>query len=468
VIVSGLILAEDGKKMSKRLKNYPAPEYVMEQYGADALRMYLIDSPVVRAEEMKFSEKGIKEILKSVIIPLWNVYNFFVEYAVTDRWDPKKDLIKNSGNELDQWILSLLQSLIKEVNLQMAAYNLFKVVPAIEDYIENLTNWYVRRSRQRFWSNAQDNPQEKKECHSTLYAVLVAFSKIIAPILPFLSEEIYQNLVCGNLAGTPPSVHLCDYPVVDESIINRQLEKRMALVRNIVGLGNALRSKHTIKNRQPLSEISVVLGEGERQSIQNYVELIREELNIKSIVWVENENALVDLSVKPNYRLLGKKFGKQMKAAASVIASLDSESIRSLEQGQDLPILDNRITIDELIVERTPRTDTALEARRGVTVGLNTEVTEALLIEGYAQEFKNRVNTMRKELGFDKEDRIQLFFQTASSRLKNTIMKDYRDFIKNETLSISVTDTIPGKIANKKDWKVYNENITIAIEKLKR
>ncbi|MBL8026118.1 MAG: isoleucine--tRNA ligase, partial [Fibrobacteres bacterium] len=168
VIVNGLILAEDGKKMSKRLKNYPAPEYVMENYGADSLRMYLINSPVVRAEDLKFSEAGIKEILKSVMIPFWNAYNFFVEYAITDNWNPEKDHI-TSCNELDRWILSVQQSLIKEVNIQMESYNLYKVVPAVVDFVEDLTNWYIRRSRGRFWSDAKGDWKAKQECHSTLY-----------------------------------------------------------------------------------------------------------------------------------------------------------------------------------------------------------------------------------------------------------------------------------------------------------
>jgi isoleucyl-tRNA synthetase len=468
IIVSGLILAEDGKKMSKRLKNYAAPEFIMETYGADALRMYLINSPVVRAEEMKFSENGIREIMKSVIIPFWNAYNFFVEYAITDKWDPIRDFTPKSSNELDCWILSTLQSLVKEVNLQMEGYNLFKVVPALVAFIDDLTNWYIRRSRARFWAGAEGNAEQKKECHSTLYTVLLTFSKVIAPVLPFMADEIYRNLAAGNKNEGRASVHLCGYPVVDESFIDTALETRMALVRAIVGLGNAMRARHAIKNRQPLSEVRVVAGEKEAKSARAYEKLICEELNVKSVKWVEDEETLVTLSVKPNFRVLGKKFGKQMKAAQAEIARLAPKAVRAVEGGKPVTVLGQKVTADDLIIERAPKGGQALESRGGITVGLNTQITEALLQEGYAQEFKNRVNTMRKELGFDKEDRINLFYRTGSKRLTQVLTGPLREFLQRETLALSVEEGIPARLPVKKDWKVYSDDITIAIERIIR
>jgi len=468
IIVSGLILAEDGKKMSKRLKNYPAPEFVMENYGADSLRMYLIDSPVVRAEEMKFSEAGIKEILKSVIIPFWNAYNFFVEYAITDSWDPKKDFVKTSTNELDQWILSVMQSLIKEVNLQMESYNLYKVVPAVVDFIEELTNWYIRRSRGRFWAPREENPQAKKECHSTLYTVLLTFSKVIAPILPFLSETIYRNLAGENIKDAPESVHLCSYPVVDETCIDPALEERMRLIRTVVGIGNALRAKHNIKNRQPLSSINVVMTKAQMEKVVPYEHLIREELNIKNIQWLENAGNLVKISVKPNFRVLGKKFGPKMKEAAAAIAALPQESVLCLEKGECVAILGQPVTPEDILIERVSEKGTALETKGGITVGLNTEISEALYLEGLAQEFKNRVNTLRKESGLDKEERVHLYFETSSAKIREAALKSFHDFIKGETLALTLEAGIKEGIPLRREVEIDGENITIAIERIKR
>ena len=468
IVVSGLILAEDGKKMSKRLKNYPAPEYVMETYGSDALRMYLIDSPVVRAEEMKFSENGIKEILKSVIIPLWNAYNFFVEYAFTDKWDPDRDFTARSGNELDRWILSALQSLIREVNVQMESYNLYKVVPLVVDFIEDLTNWYIRRSRERFWAPAGEDPAGKKECHSTLYTVLLTFSKVLAPILPFISEEMYQNLVSDKGKAAAESVHLCAYPVADESLIDRELEERMRLTRTVVGAGNSLRARHNIKLRQPLSGITVVMGKQEQAMVKPNAHLIEDELNIKKIVWVENEDEVVTLKIKPNYRTLGKKYGKDMKEAVRDIGALPAEAVRKLEAGGKVSLRGQEVSLEDVVVERLPREGTALESKAGVTVGLDTAITEELLQEGYALEFKNRVNHFRKETGLDKEDRIEVFYATDSGRLKSVLADRFRDFLKGEILAVSLAEGIPEGLKSRKESEVYGERVTIAIQKVKR
>lgn len=468
IVVNGLILAEDGKKMSKRLKNYPAPEYVMETYGADALRMYLIDSPVVRAEEMKFSETGIKEILKSVIIPLWNAYNFFVEYAVTDQWDPEKDFVEKSANELDRWILSVLQSLIQEVNREMEGYNLYKVVPRVVDFIEDLTNWYIRRSRGRFWAAASENPAAKKECHSTLYTVLLTFSRVLAPILPFISEEMYRNLAAGKLKDAAESVHLCGYPMVDARLIDPGLEERMRLVRAVVGAGNSLRAKNNLKHRQPLASVTVVMGDREQAMVRPYARLIEDELNVKAVAWVGNEDEVVTLCVKPNFRTLGRKFGKEMKEAVKEVCGLPVSAVRELEKGGRVMVRGVELSIEDVVVERQPRAGTALESGGGVTVGLNMEITEDLLLEGYALEFKNRVNTFRKESGLDKEDRIDLRYSTDSGRVRTAVGDRFRDFLMAETLAVSLAEGGAEGFPPGREAEVYGEKVTIAIRKVKR
>ncbi|OGJ94149.1 MAG: isoleucine--tRNA ligase [Candidatus Raymondbacteria bacterium RifOxyB12_full_50_8] len=464
VIVNGLILAEDGKKMSKRLKNYPAPEYVMETYGADALRMYLINSPVVRAEDLRFSEAGVKEILKSVIIPLWNSYNFFIEYAITDGWDPARNTVR-SRNELDRWILSMLQSLVKEVNAQMESYNLYKVVPAVVDFIDDLTNWYIRRSRGRFWANVADDPAAKNECHSTLHTVLLTFSKVLAPILPFVSEEMYQNLA---LKGGPASVHLCEYPMADESHIDPELEERMRLVRAVVGIGNALRAKHNIKNRQPLPLATVVMGQREQSMVRHYEQLIREELNIKRIDWANDATAIVSLTVKPNYRLLGKKFGPRMKEAAVAIAALEPARVTELANGTPVSILGVAVEPGEVVVERTSLTSGAIESRDAITVALDITISEELFAESLALEFKNRVNTMRKEIGLDKEDRIRLHFETADAALAAAIGVRYRELVLSETLATFLDAKIPGSVQEKKEYIINDAPVKIGIEKAQK
>ncbi len=467
VIVNGLILAEDGKKMSKRLKNYPAPEFVMENYGADSLRMYLINSPVVRAEDLKFSENGIKEILKSVIIPLWNSYNFFVEYAVTDGWNPSRHFRK-SANELDRWILSVMQSLIKEVNIQMESYNLYKVVPAVVDFIEDLTNWYIRRSRTRFWADAKEDWKVKEECHSTLYEVLVVFSKIIAPILPFASEDIYRNLVANIDKNAACSVHLCDYPIVDELRIDVALEERMALVRTIVGLGNSLRGKQNIRLRQPLESITVIAGKREQDISRPYDFLIMEELNVKSVIWIENDSGLVKLSIKPNYRLLGKKFGAKMKEAAEIISALSINDINCIERGECVAVMGETISGEEVVIERISATGAALETKRGITVGLDTKISEALYLEGLAQEVKNRINTMRKEALFDKEDRITVSWssQQTNSDIRKAI-NDFSAMVMAETLAVSINEVEQMVGAEtEKEWDIENGKIRFFLSRV--
>jgi isoleucyl-tRNA synthetase len=276
VIVNGIVLAEDGKKMSKRLKNYPDPMDILNKYGADALRYYLLSSPVVAAENLNFSERDLSDIVRNVFRMLWNSYSFFTTYASIDNWEPKKDA-KPSENLLDRWILSELQLLIQEVDGAMQGYELNRATRAFAPFVDNLSNWYIRRSRKRFWKSEDDN--DKEQAYQTLYTVLVTLSKLMAPFTPFLSEEMYKNLTGEE------SVHLVEYPEADESLIDEKLNEEMKFVRLVVTVGLQLRSQENIKVRQPLSELRIT----ECQLQNEMEEILKEELNVKKVTLQSQE-----------------------------------------------------------------------------------------------------------------------------------------------------------------------------------
>lgn len=290
VIVNGIVLAEDGKKMSKRLKNYPDPMDILNKYGADALRYYLLSSPVVAAENLNFSERDLSDIVRNVFRMLWNSYSFFTTYAAIDSWEPKKDA-KPSDNLLDRWILSELQLLIREVDGAMGVYELNRATRTFAPFVDNLSNWYIRRSRKRFWKSEDDG--DKEQAYQTLYTVLVTLSKLMAPFTPFLSEEIYKNLTGEE------SVHLVDYPVADESLIDEKLNEQMHTVRDLVTEGLKLRADAKVKVRQPLSEFRI--GTAELSSEMH--EILQEELNVKEIVVGELG---LNVEITPELKLEGE------------------------------------------------------------------------------------------------------------------------------------------------------------------
>lgn len=293
VVVNGLVLAEDGKKMSKRLKNYPDPKHVIDTYGADALRLYLINSPVVRAENLRFSEAGVKQLLRDLLIPWWNAYSFFVTYANADGFDEPEVARPTSPHVLDRWIVSSMETLIADVSTAMDAYDLQKAVRPFVDFIDALTNWYIRRSRRRFWKSEDD--ADKRHAYRTLRYVLVQLSKVAAPFCPFVSEQIYRNLRGPN---DPESVHLCAFPTADAAARDLRLEADMELVQRVVRLGRQLRTDKDLKVRQPLARLHVVSADAAaRAALAAYTDIIREELNVKDISFGDDETALANLSL---------------------------------------------------------------------------------------------------------------------------------------------------------------------------
>lgn len=437
VIVNGTVLAEDGSKMSKSKKNYPPVTDILDKYGADAMRMYLINSPAVRAENLRFSEAGIMEVIKKVMLPLWNSYSFLVTYANIDNWKPRPEYFKPEDltNDLDKWIMSYLQSLTKEVNEQMRAYKLYNVLPAMTIFIDRLTNWYIRRSRRRFWKSGND--QDKLHAYETLYEVLSILTKLIAPVMPFIAEELYQNLELTAYPDAAPSVHLRDYPEVDERFIDTELEEKMSFVETAVRLGRILRNEKNIKIRQPLSNFTVVANrEITQNAVREYSGLIKEELNVKNVTVIVNEEELAKITAKPNFRLLGKKFGSKVKSIAEGISSLSLEEIRALEQGDSVTMEGENITIEDLTVQHESKQGIFSASEGDITVSLDTTVTPELLAECHARELINRIQNLRKESGFEISDRINVTYN-AGEELAGAIT-ELNSYIASETLSVRI------------------------------
>jgi isoleucyl-tRNA synthetase len=425
VIVNGLILAEDGKKMSKRLKNYPDPNLMLNTYGADAIRLYMIYSPVVKAESLKFSENGVKQLMRDLLIPWWNAYSFFVTYANVDGFAEEDIVYPESSNVLDKWIVSSMETLIADVTLAMDSYDLQRAVRPFVKFIEDLTNWYIRRSRRRFWKSQNDN--DKLYAYRTLRYVLVQLSKVAAPFTPFIAEEIYQNL---RGKSDPTSVHLCDFPTANSSARQSDLEKSMADVMTIVELGRRLRADNDLKVRQPLASIKVAGAD-----VESLKDLVLDELNIKNLEQISDELSLCDVSYKANFKTLGRKCGSKMKAVAAAIANMGNGELGT-GNGWTKEIEGVIVTAEDVLVTRSPKSGLVVASAGEVVVGLDTTLDESLVSEGLAREFVSHVQSMRKEADFEVVQRIKIYVD-ADDEMKNAIMR-HIDYVKNETLAIEV------------------------------
>jgi isoleucyl-tRNA synthetase len=467
-IVNGLVLASDGKKMSKHLKNYTDPMDAIGMFGADAIRLFLVHSAVVKAEEIRYSDEGVKDMLKSVLIPLWNAYSFFVTYANIDGVSPA-GAPERPGNPLDQWILSETEKFAAEAGKALDSYDVPGAVEPIPKFIDLLNNWYIRRSRRRFWRASDGGADtDKLEAYGTLYDVLKTFIAAAAPLMPFITDAIWRNL---RLEGDPESVHLASYPLPRKDRRKPDLEYRMAAVMRAVSMGRALRSQYNIKVRQPLRTVELVSADAEEKKVLlEMEEIIREELNVKEVVFRDNEEDLVEYEVKANFRVLGKELGKDMKAAAARIEALDQGEIRSLIEGAVLAIdiagADGKprtveVTAAKLDVRRIEKASLRVLNEGTLTVGLDTEITEALAREGDARDLIRGVQNMRKERGFEVTDRIRIFLY-GPGRLKEA-WEDYSALVASETLSVET-----GWI--QKEGQVPldagGENWMVAIEKL--
>ncbi len=454
VIVNGLILAENGQKMSKRLRNYPDPMEVVGKYGADALRLVLLGSQVVRAEDLKFSEAAVKEAMRNVLLPIWNAYSFFTTYANVDNWTPPAGPLtapENPANPLDRWILSSLADMVEEIRKNMDVYQLQPAANRFEAFVEDLTNWYIRLSRPRFWKS--QNPQDTADAYATLYYVLVTFCKAAAPFIPFITEEIYRSLRTGDM---PESVHLCDYPVPETWRRDEELEFQTKLAQKAVSLGRFLRTQRTLKVRQPLSRaVLVSIDPHVRELLAKSESVIAKELNVKKVEIFGDEESFVHLSAKANFKSLGSRLGPKMKKFAAAIVNLPSQVISSLMNGSQYELkLDDGdtciLTSADIVINRTERPGFCVASDESLTIALDTELTDDLKAEGYTRELVSKVQNMRKESGLNVTDHIITQVVAKVSLLDD--LEKYSSYFCAETL----TDMIQMQIAQP-DEQLDNE-----------
>lgn len=443
-VVNGMILADDGRKMSKSLKNYPDPSEILERSGADALRAFLINSPVLRAEPLRFTKEGVAGVVRTVLLPMWNSYSFFTTYAEADgitmaELESAPDPADRP--ELDRWILSVLQSLIAEVNTQMEDYYLYKVVPPTLGFIDHLTNWYIRRSRRRFWSargESAESDTDKLAAFATLYEVLTTFIEVLAPVLPFITEHIYQDLVARHDEDAKRSVHHRDYPDADTSLIDTDLEQAMEAVREVVRLGRILRKREGYRVRQPLRSLTVLSHETSvLTAVQSHAEVIASELNVKSVRATSDESSLVELSAKANFRKLGPLLGNRMQEMAEAIRALGPADLQTILDGGTLNVLGVDIGLDDVAIERNPREGTVVETGVDLACALDTTVDDALLREGFAREIISRVQRNRRELGLAVTDRIILKWHSEDPEVLAAI-GEHAQQIASEVLASAV------------------------------
>lgn len=435
VIVNGIILAEDGNKMSKRLKNYPDPDVVIQSYGADAVRLYMLHSAAVQADDLRFSEKGVEHVVRQVLIPFWNAFVFLSTYAKIYAWTPQ-EVITPPKARIDAWILSLTQKLILDVEKGMETYELSQAVNPFVAFVDQLTNWYIRRCRHRFW--ADEDSLDRREAFATLYTVLLQLVKVAAPFIPFISEAIYQELKTEHM---PESVHLANFPEYQKKFRQIELEEETQGAQIAVSLGHGIRKEQKIKVRQPLRTAHLISVNTKRlDALRKEEAVIADELNVKQLVFHTDESGFVEWSVKPNFPILGKKVGKYMPMIQKKMQQLDKNLIADLFSGKMI-----RLQIDEHIfdiqpedvqIERQAKLHLAAANQGDLTIVLETYLDEELLIEGLARELINKINTMRRELSFYVTDRILVTIQTTD-RVQAAYTK-YKEHIDQEVLAIGV------------------------------
>ncbi len=458
VIVLGLVLDAQGRKMSKSLGNGIEPMEVLNKYGADATRWFFYEtsSPWI---SKNVSMDAIQEGQRKYLNTLYNTYSFFVLYANIDDFDATKysynyDELPN----MDKWLLSKLNSLIKEVDERLSRYEVAEPSRAIQEFVDILSNWYVRRSRERFWAKGMET--DKINAYSVLYETLVKLAKLIAPFSPFIAEEIYRNLVCSIDKNAKVSVHLCDYPECNEAYIDKTLEKEMDEVLDIVSLGRTIRAEKTLKNRQPLSKMYVVGGDSLNEY---YASIIEDELNVKEIEYTNNLSGFVNHNIKLNFRSVGAKLQKNVNNVKNALALEEQESLyQELERDGKITILGFELTKDDLVVETVEAKDYASLSSGKITVVLDTNLTQDLIDEGYVREVVSKIQLERKEAGFEVTDHIELFFDSEKELLD--IIKKYESRIMSSTLAEKIEySKLDGY---SKEWEVQPYTLKIGVKRI--
>ena len=464
VIVLGHVQDENGQKMSKSKGNAVDPFKALEAHGADAIRWYFYTSSAPWLPK-RFSDKAVREGQRKLLSTLWNTYAFYVLYAEIDQFDPNQYEWKmDTLSVMDKWLLSKLNTMVRNIDTNLENYRIPEAARALQEFVDDMSNWYVRRSRQRFWG--KELTQDKINAYKTLYTALVTTAKAAAPMIPFMAEEIYQNLVRNLDKTAPESVHLCDFPVCDESLIDEELERQMEQVLEIVALGRAARNEANLKIRQPLAKMYV---RAEFVSDPMFQTIMTEELNVKSMEFVSDASSFTNYTFKPQLKLLGRKFGKQINEVRTALAALDgAKSKKELDETGKLTLTlstgETSLTEEELLIETSQMEGFASITDRGVTVVLDTRLTPELIEEGFVREIISKIQSMRRDADFDVTDHIAVTMEGSEKVCE--IAQKYVDAISRDVLADSLTVGKAEGVVSQ--WDINGEDAVFGVAKISK
>ena len=461
VIVLGHVQDENGQKMSKSKGNAVDPFDALNKYGADAIRWYFYINSAPWLPN-RFHGKAVVEGQRKFMSTLWNTYAFFVLYADIDNFDPTKyELNYDQLPVMDKWLLSRLNTTVQAVDNDLANYKIPEAARSLQEFVDEMSNWYVRRSRERFWAKGME--QDKINAYMTLYTALVEVCKVAAPMIPFMTEDIYQNLVRSIDQSAPESIHLCDFPTADDSYIDKDLESNMERVLKLVVMGRACRNTANIKNRQPIGQMYV---KADFDLPAFYQEIVQDELNVKAMTFTQEVRDFTSYSFKPQLKTVGPKYGKMLGGIKAALSSIDGNAAMDELNSADALKLDingQEVTLfrEDLLIETAQMEGYVSENDNGITVVLDTNLSDELLEEGFVREIISKVQTMRKEAGFEVMDKIEISYEGTEKAEK--IFAENAATIGDETLALKVTKETPQGYV--KDWKINGENVTLGVEK---
>ena len=462
VIVLGHVQDENGQKMSKSKGNAVDPFDALEKHGADAIRWYFYTNSAPWLPN-RFHDKAVTEGQRKLMGTLWNTYAFFVLYANIDNFDATKyTLDYDKLSVMDKWLLSRVNSTVKAVDQNLNDYKIPEAAKAIDKFVDEMSNWYVRLSRGRFW--VKDMPQDKINAYMTLYTALVTICKTAAPMIPFMTEDIYQNLVREIDKDAPESIHLCDFPKADENVIDEELEKGMSEVLDIVVLGRACRNVSNMKQRQPLANLYV---KAESELKEFYKDIIKGELNVKNVEFVDNVDAFASYSFKPQLRTLGRRFGKNINKVREILANIDSQTaMAELNSTDKLTIevdgVKEELSRDDLLIEAVKSDDYVSDSDYGITVVLDIKLTPELVEEGFVREVISKLQTMRKDSDFEVMDHIKVY-ESGNDKIKS-ILEANAEYVKGQVLAEEIV--FDADCENLKEWNINGEKVNLGVERV--
>nr|MCR5117929.1 DUF5915 domain-containing protein [Lachnospiraceae bacterium] len=462
VIVLGLVLDENGEKMSKSKGNAVDPFDALAKYGADAIRWYFYTNSAPWLPN-RFAGDTVLEGQRKFMGTLWNTYAFFVLYANIDNFDASKyTLDYDKLPVMDKWLLSKMNTMVKDVDTNLENYRIPEAGRALDEFVDDMSNWYVRRSRERFWAKGME--QDKINAYMTLYTALVTVAKAAAPMIPFMADDIYRNLVCSIDSSAPISVHLCDFPVCDNAHVDKELEKNMDAVLKTVVMGRAARNASNLKNRQPIASMYV---KAPFELSEFFKEIIEDELNVKEVKFTDDVREFTSYTFKPQLRTVGPKYGKQLGGIQKYLASVDGNTAMDTLKAEgalkfDVDGTEVSLAEEDLLITIAQKDGYVTEADNVVTVVLDANLTDELIEEGFVYEIISKIQTMRKDSGFEVMDHIKVTFngneKIASIALKN------KDVIATKVLADEMTKEVT--LSNMKEWNVNGESVTIGVERV--